>query len=325
MTRPHILFLDDFEHLFAHSPAVMAFSDRALLEIHTEPLRGEALSQALDRATGLVLMRDRTPVGERELDMSPNLKFIIYTGLRNALLDEAACKARNIPVFNTEFGPTKASTCELTWALILAALKRLEPGFLALRNPQSNWRAGLHYPGLCDVLEGETLSLIGLGQIGARVAKVGQAFGMKVVAWSPNMTPARAAEHGAMAASLDELLATSKVVSLHLVLSAATRHLLQAKNLPQMRPDAVLVNTSRSGLIHEQDLAAALKAGRPGMAALDVFDEEPLPVDHPFRQMQQVTLSPHLGFVANPVYEIFAKTVAHHLDGLLGQAAMSRG
>ncbi|CAM8622769.1 SerA Phosphoglycerate dehydrogenase and related dehydrogenases [Burkholderiales bacterium] len=325
MDKPLILFLDDYEHLFAHSPEVMAFSDRARLEIHTEPLRGEALAQALHRATGLVLMRDRTPVGERELDMAPHLQFVIYTGLRNALLDEAACKARNIPVFNTEFGPTKASTCELTWALILAATKRLEPGFLALRNPDAGWRAGLHYPGLCDVLEGETLGLIGLGQIGARVAKVGQAFGMRVVTWSPNMTPARAAEHGATAVSLDELLATSKVVSLHLVLSAATRYLLQAKNLSQMRPDAVLVNTSRSGLIHEQDLAAALKAGRPGMAALDVFDEEPLPADHPFRHMRQVTLSPHLGFVANPVYDIFAKTVAHHLEGLLSSGAASRG
>jgi phosphoglycerate dehydrogenase-like enzyme len=318
MDKPLILFLDDYEHLFAHSPDVMAFSSRARLEVHTEPLRGEALSQALHRADGLVLMRDRTPIGEPELAMAPHLKFVIYTGLRNALLDEAACKARNIPVFNTEFGPTKASTCELTWALILAATKRLEPGFLALRNADSSWRAGLHYPGLCEVLEGETLGLIGLGQIGARVGKVGQAFGMKVVAWSPNMTPARAAEHGVSCVSLDELLATAKVVSLHLVLSAATRHLLHAKNFPQMRPDAVLVNTSRSGLIHEGDLVAALKAGRPGMAALDVFDEEPLPKDHPFRHMHQVTLSPHLGFVANPVYEIFAKTVAHHLEGLLG-------
>ena len=137
-----ILFLDDYEHLFAHSPDVMAFSSRARLEVHTEPLRGEALSQALHRADGLVLMRDRTPIGKPELAMAPHLKFVIYTGLRNALLDEAACKARNIPVFNTEFGPTKASTCELTWALILAATKRLEPGFLALRKADSSWRAG---------------------------------------------------------------------------------------------------------------------------------------------------------------------------------------
>ena len=313
MDKPLILFLDDYEHLFAHSPEVMALADRARLEIHTEPLRGEALSQALHRATGLVLMRDRTPIGERELAMAPNVKFIIYTGLRNALLDEAACKARNIPVFNTEFGPTKASTCELTWALILAAMKRLEPGFLAMRDSDAGWRAGLHFPGLCEVLEGETLGLIGLGQIGARVAKVGQAFGMQVVTWSPNMTTERAAEQGAKAVSLETLLATSKVVSLHLVLSASTRHLLNAANLGQMRSDALLVNTSRSGLINEHDLAAALKLGRPAMAALDVFDEEPLPADHPFRDMRQVTLSPHLGFVANPVYEIFANTVAQRL------------
>jgi phosphoglycerate dehydrogenase-like enzyme len=314
MDKPLILFLDDYEHLFSNSPQVMAVADRARLEIHTEPLRGEVLAQALHRATGLVLMRDRTPIGERELAMSPHLKFIIYTGLRNSLLDEAACKTRNIPVFNTEFGPTKASTCELTWALILAAMKRLEPGFLAMRDSNAGWRAGLHFPNLCEVLEGETLGLIGLGQIGARVAKVGQAFGMNVVTWSPNMTEQRAAEQGAKAVSLETLLATSKVVSLHLVLSSSTRHLLNAHNLGQMRPDALLVNTSRSGLINEHELVAALKAGRPAMAALDVFDEEPLPADHPFRQMRQVTLSPHLGFVANPVYEIFANTVAQRLE-----------
>jgi len=313
MDKPLILFLDDYEHLFSHSPEVMALADRARLEIHTEPLRGEALLQALHRATGLVLMRDRTPIGERELSMAPIVKFIIYTGLRNTLLDEAACKARNIPVFNTEFGPTKASTCELTWALILAAMKRLEPGFLAMRDSNAGWRAGLHFPGLCEVLEGETLGLIGLGQIGARVAKVGQAFGMHVVTWSPHMTAERAAEQGAKAVSLEALIATSKVVSLHLVLSGSTRHLLNAGNLGQMRSDALLVNTSRSGLINEHDLAAALKLGRPAMAALDVFDEEPLPADHPLRHMRQVTLSPHLGFVANPVYEIFAKTVAQRL------------
>lgn len=319
MTSPlsTILFLDDFEQAFGHSPAIAALRDRAHFQMHTQSLRGAALTDALAPATGVVLMRDRTPFGEAEIAAAPQLKFVIYTGSRNNLLDEAACKAHRIPVFNTEFGPSKASTAELTWALILAAMKRLEPGFQVMRSPQAGWRDGLAYPGLCEVLEGETLGLIGLGQIGSKVARVGAAFGMKVLAWSPNLTAERAQAGGADYAALPELLAVSRVVSLHMVLAPTTRGLLNAQTLGQMRPDSLLVNTSRSALIVEQDLVAALKAGRPGAAALDVFDEEPLPADHPFRGLPQVTMSPHLGFVANPVYKVFTDTVAQHLDGLL--------
>lgn len=316
-TKPTILFLDDFEQAFAHSQAISVLADRAHFQIFTESLRGEALTRALAGATGVVLMRDRTPFGAAEIAAAPHLQFVIYTGSRNNLLDEAACQAQNIPVFNTEFGPSKSSTAELTWALILAALKRLEPGFQIMRQADHGWRQGLAYPGLCEVLEGETLGLIGLGQIGSKVARVGAAFGMKVLAWSPNLTPERAEAGGAHYAPLPELLGASKVVSLHMVLAPATRGLLNTETLSQMRPDGLLVNTSRSALVVEADLIAALQAGRPGGAALDVFDEEPLPADHPFRSMPQVTMSPHLGFVANPVYKVFTDTVAQHLDQLL--------
>ena len=316
-TKPNILFLDDFENAFANTPAIMALADRANLLLNSQPLRGQALTDGLATATGVVLMRDRTAFGAKELDAAPHLKFVIYTGTRNNLLDSAACEARGIPVFNTEFGPSKASTCELTWSLILGALKRLEPGMQVLRTPGADWRQNLHYPNLCDILEGETLGLIGLGNIGARVAKVGQAFGMKTLAWSPNMTAERAQAAGAIYVPLDQLLAESKVVSLHMVLAPTTRNMIDAKALAKMRSDALIVNTSRSALINEADLLAALKQGRPAMAALDVFDVEPLPDDHPFRTMPNVTMTPHLGFVANPVYATFTETVAKHLDGLL--------
>lgn len=315
--KASVLFLDDFENAFANTQSIRALESRATFHYNCKPLRGAALAQALSGATGLVLMRDRTPFGHKELDLAPDLKFVIYTGTRNNLLDSAACEARGIPVLNTEFGPSKASTCELTWALILGALKRIEPGLAVMRNPQSDWRENLHYPNLCDILEGETMGLIGLGNIGARVAKVAQAFGMTTLAWSPNMTAERAQAAGAVHVSLDELLAQSKVVSLHMVLAASTRNMINAGALSAMRSDSVIVNTSRSALINETDLISALKQGRPAMAALDVFDTEPLPADHPFRSMPNVLMTPHLGFVANPVYATFTETVARHLDRLL--------
>ena len=315
--KPVVLFLDDFEHAFSNTPRIRALERMATLELHSAPLRGVALETALSRASGVVLMRDRTPFGEAELNQAPDLKFVIYTGTRNNLLDEAACHARGIPVFNTQFGPSKASTCELTWALILASLKRLEAGIKVLREPHADWRQGLHFPQLSDILEGETLGLIGLGNIGARVARVGQAFGMRVLAWSPNLTEGRAQAGGAEWSSLEDLLRLSKAVSLHMVLADSTRGLINAERLAAMRPDSVLVNTSRAGLVVEHDLLNALKQGRPAMAALDVFEQEPLPSDHPFRTMEQLTLSPHLGFVANPVYATFTETVADHLERLL--------
>jgi len=317
VSKCRILFLDDFEGGFAHSPAILALSSRADLVFHSKSLRGDALADALSQADGLVLMRDRTPFGEPELTLAPRLKFLIYTGTRNNLLDEAACAARGIPVLNTEFGPSKASTCELTWALVLAAVKRFEQGLTVMRSNQLDWRHGLQYPALPDVLESETFGLIGLGQIGTRVARVAQAFGMKTIAWSPNLTHERAESAGSSLVPLERVLSEAKVVSLHLVLAPSTKGLMNRETLALMRNDSVLVNTSRSGLVVEGELVAALNRGRPAAAALDVFDEEPLSADHPFRSMPQVTLTPHLGFVSNPVYRVFTETVATHLSRLL--------
>jgi phosphoglycerate dehydrogenase-like enzyme len=179
-------------------------------------------------------------------------------------------------------------------------------------------RAGLWRPiesrALGGVLHGQTLGLIGLGEIGSRVARVGQAFGMQVLTWSPNMTPERAAAHGVQAVSLETLLAQSKIVSLHLVPSPASRGLLNAERLASMRDDAILVNSSRSALIDHQALCAALRIGRPAFAAMDVFDVEPLPADDPLRTLPNTLLTPHLGFVTEPVFARFAQGVA---EGLL--------
>jgi len=222
-------------------------------------------------------------------------------------------------VWHTDWGPSKDTTCELTWALVLAATRRLEPHFRLMRD--RGWRDG---GPLGSLLAGERLGLIGLGEIGGRVARIGHAFGMNVVTWSPHMTAERAAARQAAAVPLDELLATSKVVSLHLVPSAGTRHLLSAGRLASMRSDALLVNTARSALVDMVALVQALDSGRPAMAALDVFDDEPLPADHPLRRLPNVVLTPHLGFVAQPVFEQFASGVVECLTAWLRGAPLPR-
>jgi phosphoglycerate dehydrogenase-like enzyme len=306
--RPIVVVLDDYERALRRLADWSDIDRLADVRLFHEPLRGDVLHATLAQADAIVLMRDRTPMHAQLIARLPKLRLVVFTGTRNTALDAAALAARGIPVCHTDWGPSKDTTCELAWALILAATRRLEAHFALMRSGQ--WRDG---GPLAGMLAGERLGLIGLGEIGSRVARVGNAFGMQVVAWSPHLTAERAAGRGAAAVSLDELLATSKVVSLHLVPSAPTRHLLNAGRLASMRRDALLVNTSRSALIDTAALLEALEAGRPAAAALDVFDDEPLPADHPLRRLPNAVLAPHLGFVAQPVFERFAAGVAECL------------
>ena len=317
--RPTIVVLDDYERALRRLADWSAIDRLAEVRVFHEPLRGDVLHAALAHADAIVLMRDRTPLAASLIGRLSQLKLVIFTGSRNAALDAAALAARGIPVCHTEWGPSKDTTCELTWALILAAAKRLEAHFRLMRD--GDWR---DTGPLGSMLAGERLGLIGLGEIGSRVARIGNAFGMQVVAWSPHMTAERAAARQATAVSLDELLATSKAVSLHLVPSAGTRHLLNAERLASMRRDALLVNTSRAALIDMAALAHALAAGHPAMAALDVFDEEPLPADHLLRRLPNAVLTPHLGFVAQPVFEQFAAGVVECLTAWLRGAPLVR-
>ena len=310
--RPTIVVVDDYERAMLRLADWSAVDRLAEVRIFHEPLRGDVLHAALAHADAIVLVRDRTPLRSELIERLSALRLVVFTGSRNTALDTAALAARGIPVGCTEWGPSKDTTCELTWAMILAANKRLEAQFALMRD--GLWRDG---GPLARRLAGERLGLIGLGEIGSRVARVGRAFGMDVVAWSPHMTAERAKTQGAAAVSLDELLASSKVVSLHLVPSNDTRHLLNAERLAAMRADALLVNTSRAALIDMAALPHALHAGRPAMAALDVFDEEPLPAEHPLRKLHNVVLTPHLGFVAEPVFERFAAGVVANLHAWL--------
>jgi len=241
-----------------------------------------------------------------------SLQYLMYTGPRNGRIDLAACAERGLPVSYTEIGTSKTSTAELTWALVMGASKRLLEQTRLVGS--GGWR---DQTSVLPVLRGERLGLVGLGAIGSQVAKYGHAFGMEVVAWSPNMTAERAAKEGARFLPLNELLSTSKVVSIHLVEAPSTRGLLDRARLSLMRPDSLLVNTSRSTLVVTNDLAACLALGRPGQAALDVHDVEPLPEDWPLKSQPRALLTPHLGFVAEPVIAKFSEGIIENLTAWL--------
>ena len=306
--RPRVVVLDDYEQLLRKSGDWASVDALADVVVHSERLRGESLLAAIRDADAIVVIRDRTPFRAELLAQLPKLRFFSFTGGRNTTMDAAAFKARGIPVTNTEMGSSKESTAELAWALILAAAKRLEAYLALVRRGQ--WRDG---KGLPAVLAGERLGIIGFGDIGQRVGRVGQAFGMELVCWSPNMTPERAAQGGAKSVTLEELLKTSKVVSLSLVPSEATRKLLNAERLALMRRDSILVNTARSALIDMAALDAALEQGRPGIAALDVYDDEPLAAGAALARRDNVVLTPHLGFVNESVFAGFGPGVVENL------------
>ena len=319
MSKPIIVVLDDFERVARDYADWSAVDAKAEVRVYREALRGQALLDALLPASAVVLMRDRTPFLSDLIDKLPNLKLVHFTGTRNGALDTKALAARSIPVLHTGWGPNKDATTEMTWALILAAQKRLVSQHNALLH--GTWRP---HDTLSPVLHGQRIGIAGLGEIGGRVATVAKAFGMEVVTWSPNMTPERAAAKGATAVSFDELVATSHIITAHLVLGPATRNLFGAAQFAAMRQDAIFVNTSRAGLADEAALAAALNAGRPAMAALDVFSEEPVPTTHPLVGLPNVVLTPHLGFVCEPVFRKFYGDVVEALTAWLDGKPLPR-
>ena len=311
---PDIVILGDYERALRRFSKWEKLEQQANLKIHHEPLRDEALYEAVKDADAIAIVRDRSPFNEAMIARLPKLKFLMFTGERNGTLEASALVSRNIPMACTHGGPSKETTAELTWALILGASKRLieENKLLA----SGGWRDELS---LLPMLSGQRLGVMGLGAIGSRVARVGNAFGMEVVTWSPRMTPERAALENAKSVSLDELLSTSKVVTMHLVAGPGTKGIISADQLALMRPDSILVNTSRAALIDMPDLRKALIAGRPAQAAVDVFDVEPLPVDDPLRNTPNLLVTPHLGFIAEPIFEAFSNGITETLEAWLDQ------
>jgi phosphoglycerate dehydrogenase-like enzyme len=260
----------------------------------------------------VVAMRERTPFPRSLFERLPRLRLLVTTGMRNASIDLRAAADRGVVVSGTAGLPSP--TAELTWALILALVRHVPREDRATR--EGRWQETLG-----TTLKGRTLGVLGLGQLGSRVARVGKAFEMDVIAWSQNLTAERATAVGAtLAGSRDELLARADIVTIHLVLSDRTRGLVGARELGLMRPTAYLVNTSRGPIVDEGALIATLRAGKIAGAGLDVYDEEPLPADHPLRRLPNTVITPHLGYVTEETYQIFYSQALEDIRAFLAGA-----
>ncbi|MFC5169174.1 D-2-hydroxyacid dehydrogenase family protein [Streptomyces mutomycini] len=260
----------------------------------------------------VVTLRERVPFPATLLARLPRLRLLVASGMRNTSIDYAAAERHGVTVCGT--ASTATPPVELTWALLLALARGLVTEAGSLRN-NGPWQSTVGAD-----LYGRRLGILGLGKIGSRVAAVGRAFGMDVVAWSANLTPERAAEAGAgFAATREELLETSDFVSVHLVLSERTRGLLGAKELGLMRPGSYLVNTSRAAIIDQDALLDVLRRGAIAGAGVDVFDVEPLPADHPMRSAPRLLATPHLGYVSQANYAAYygdaVEDIRAYLDG----------
>jgi len=255
-----------------------------------------ALVQRLAPFDAILAMRERTPFPRALIERLPALRLLITTAARNRSIDAAACAEKGIVFCGTpSFGDP---TTDITWGLILNLMRDLPAQQASLR--AGGWQTSVGWG-----TEGRTLGVVGLGKLGARAAKVGLALGMKVVAWSTNLTEERAAEVGVTRVDKATLLATADVVTLHLILSDRSRGIIGAADLAQMKPTAFIVNTSRGPLIDQDALIAALKAGTIAGAGIDVYDIEPLPKDHPILSAPNTVLTPHLGYVTQQNYRAY--------------------
>lgn len=303
------IILDDYQNV------ALTLADWASLEpqVHTTSVTThfadqDELVRHIADADILVVMRERTPLTAELIGRLPNLKMVVTSGMRNASIDLDACADRYIAVCGT--ASSSAAPMELSWGLLLGLARHIVPENQALRS-NGPWQQSLGMS-----LQGKTLGLLGLGKIGGEMAKVAQAFGMRVCAWSQNLSVERAVACGVeRMSSLNALLNISDVVSIHLVLSERTQHLLDADALAQMKPGALLINTSRAGIVDQSAMIAALQSGELAGAGLDVFEQEPLPANHPLRQLPNVLATPHLGYVADSNYRTYFTQAVEDIHG----------
>lgn len=290
---PRVAILDDYDHLADGSPSIEVLRTFADVQVFHE-LAGPADLQPFD---ALITIRERTRFTSELFAALPNLRHIAQTGGGVPHIDKRAAAAHAVMISVTPGGSAQA-VAELTIGLLLAVVHRIAEGDRAIR--QGAWPSLLG-----SELGGKTLGLVGLGGIGKEVALRARAFGLNLLAWSPNLTRERAAEHGCESVSLDELIARSDFLSIHIRLSEETRGLLSYERLRQAKPGQILVNTSRGPIAPGPDLLRALQEGILGGAGLDVFDQEPLPADHPIRNLPNVVLTPHVGWTTRETYERF--------------------
>jgi len=310
-----IAILDDYQQVAKQSADWGSLPSGTEVNSFAENIADpDALVKQLQPYDVIVAMRERTRFPAQVLDALPNLKLMISTGGRNPSIDAEACARRNIALCSAHGASSgQSSTSEVAWSLVLALVKRIPQADKAMRT--GGWQETV----ITEALAGKTLGVLGLGRLGKHVARYGQAFGMNVIAWSPHLTDERAAEVSVRRVAKEGLFAESDVVSLHLVSNAATRGIVGAAEIAAMKPTAYIVNTSRGPLVDEKALISALQERRIAGAGLDVFWTEPLPKDHPVRRLDNVVLTPHLGYVVDEnlkrFYENALKNIRNWIAG----------
>lgn len=314
MPTHRVAILDDYQNAAADLADWAGLGSEVAVDFIHHPIAAGDLAQVLAPYSIVVAMRERTAFDAALFGRLPNLKLLVTTGMGNAAIDMDAARDHGVVVSGTR--GTVGPAAELAWGLLLALMRHIPDEHANFRAGGSQWQLTLGRD-----LKAKTLGVVGLGRLGSHVARYGHAFGMTVLGWSRNNTPERSAELGVeYCARLEEMLPACDVVSLHLTLTPETRGIIGAHELSLMKRDAVIINTSRGPLIDETALIAALREGRIGGAGLDVFDNEPLAPDHPFRTLSNVIATPHLGYVTRETYEIFFADVVEDIQAFLAGA-----
>lgn len=294
-----VAILDDYQNVVLKLAEWDKLRGKADVTVFTDHVAGvDAVAKRLAPFEIVSCMRERTPFTAELFKKLPNLKLLITTGARNASIDVKAANDSGVTVCHTSNPASSPQMVQFTWGVLLALLRHIP-------QEEQNMRNGRWQTTIGHTIHDKTLGLIGLGKIGAGVAKVAQAFGMATVAWSQNMTTAKAEAAGCRLVSKEELFSTADIVSVHLVLSERSRGIVGARELGLMKPTSYLVNTSRGPLVDEAALLKTLQGRKIAGAAIDVYGTEPLPADHPIRKLDNVVLTPHIGYVTEETYRVY--------------------
>jgi D-3-phosphoglycerate dehydrogenase len=306
MTRLRCAILDDYLNLSLKVADWSKVEDRVDVTVFKQPFASaEAAVSALENFEIICAMRERTPFPRAMFDSLPKLKLLITSGMRNNSIDMAAAKDKQVVVCGTHW--PRDPTAPLTIGLILELTRNIG-------RENARMHAGEPLQKFVGIeIEGLTLGVIGLGKLGGKVAKLAQAFGMNVIAWSPNLTPERCKEVGVSYATKEALFATADVITIHVVLGPRSRGLVGHADLARMKPTAYLINTARGPIVDETALLEILQQKKIAGAGVDVFSVEPLPVDHPFRKLDNMVLTPHLGYATE---ESFRNHYAQMVEGI---------
>lgn len=306
MRKIKIAIIDDYQNAALSMADWSLLYDSAEITVFNDHIFEEdILVKRLKSFDILCVMRERTTLNQHLLVQLPKLKLIVSTGSRNAAIDVKAAEVLGIEVSFT--GYMSSGAIELTWALLMSAARHIPAESTGLKN--GNWQTTVG-----SDLHGKTIGIVGLGNIGQKIAVIAKAFDMNIIAWSANLTTEKAALYGAVYVSKETLFKEADFITVHLVLGKTTRGIIDKKDFSLMKPDAYFINTSRGPLVNEADLIDVLSTNRIAGAALDVFDTEPLAADHPFRKLNNVLATPHLGFVTKDTYSLFFKDTVTNIQ-----------